>query len=135
MAQPPEHRPDRFGFGPLTVAEYLAWESSSPRRHEYVRGRVYAMSGMKARHNAIVTNIHRHMWPNRGGCAVYVIDLKVRAAEDRFYYPDCVVVCSPHDVEASILDNPCLVVEVTSRSTRRVDRGEKLDAYLDRKST
>ena len=27
------------------------------------------------------------------------------------------------------LDQPCLIVEVTSASTRRTDRGEKLDAY------
>jgi len=114
----------------LTVDEYLAWEENSPRRHEYVRGRVYAMSGTKARHNAIVNNIHRHIWPVRGGCAIYTIDLKVRPAEDRFYYPDCVVVCSPHDLDTLIFDDPCLVVEVTSRSTRRIDRGEKLDAYL-----
>jgi Uma2 family endonuclease len=40
------------------------------------------------------------------------------------------VACTPHDDLTSMFDAPCLVLEVTSRSTRRVDRGEKLDAYL-----
>lgn len=130
MRQRHEHPPDRGTIGPLTVDEYLAWEENSPIRHEYVRGRVYAMSGTKARHNAIVNNMLRHVWPVRGACAVYTIDLKVRPAEDRIYYPDCVVVCSPHDLDTLIFSDPCLIVEVTSRSTRRIDRGEKLDAYL-----
>ena len=49
---------------------------------------------------------------------------------DRIYYPDGVVVCSPHAGDTLVFDDPCLILEVTSRSTRRIDRGEKLDAYL-----
>lgn len=110
--------------------EYLAWEENSPRRHEYVRGRVYAMAGTKARHNVIVNNVYTHVRAAGAGCVAYTIDLKVRVADDRVYYPDCVVVCAPHDAETPMFDDPCLIVEVTSRSTRRIDRGEKLDAYL-----
>ena len=125
-------REKHVGLGPLTVDEYLAFEEKSQRRHEFVAGRVYAMSGTTARHNRIALNIAKHLQaaPGRGACQAYAIDLKVRAARDRIYYPDGVVVCTPHDGDTLIFDEPCLILEVTSRSSRRIDRGEKLDAYL-----
>ena len=118
--------------GPLSLEEFLAFENGAPQRHEFVRGRVFAMSGTTVRHNRVATNIYKKLAAAaRGGpCKVYVIDLKVQASNDRVYYPDAVVVCAPHDDMTLMFVAPCLVVEVTSRSTRRIDRGEKLDAYL-----
>lgn len=116
----------------MTVAEYLAFENSSPMRHEFVAGRVYEMTGTTARHNRIVSNIQARLRAatSKGSCAAYFIDLKIRAARNRIYYPDAVVVCTPHDGDALLFETPCLIVEVTSPATRRIDRGEKLDAYL-----
>jgi Uma2 family endonuclease len=117
--------------GPLTVDEFLAFERASTRRHEYVAGRVYMMSGTTARHNRIVTNVFARLRDAaKAPCSVYLIDLKVRASRNHIYYPDAVVVCNPHDGDALLFDNPCFVLEVTSPSTRRLDRGEKVDAYL-----
>jgi Uma2 family endonuclease len=126
-------REKQAGLGPLSVEEFLAFEAASPTRHEYVAGRVYSMSGTTSRHNEIALNIVTLLRAAaRGGaCKAYMIDLKVRAARDRIYYPDGMVVCTPHDGDTLIFDDPCLIVEVTSRSTRRIDRGEKLDAYLE----
>jgi len=48
----------------------------------------------------------------------------------RFYYPDVQVVCestAPTDVNQ---DQPVLIIEVLSRSTRAYDLDEKLNAYL-----
>src|SRR5262245_51494053 len=122
----------RSELGPMTVEEYLAFENSSPMRHEFVAGRVYAMTGTTARHNRIVSNIHARLRTatSKGTCAAYFIDLRVRVARNRIYYPDAVVVCTPHHGDALLFETPCLVVEVTSAATRRIDRGEKLDAYL-----
>jgi Uma2 family endonuclease len=116
----------------MSVEEFLELEIASPTRHEYVAGQRYAMAGTTGRHNAIALNIVTRLRAARrsGPCSAYIIDLKVRAARDRIYYPDGVVVCSPHDGDTLVFDDPCLIVEVTSRSTRRIDRGEKLDAYL-----
>ena len=118
--------------GPITVEEYLRLEERSPLRHEYVGGRVFVLQGSTARHNRIASNIHAlmHEMSREGPCAAYIIDLKVRAARDRVYYPDVVLICAPHDGDALMFDEPCIVVEVTSPSTRRTDRGEKVDAYL-----
>ena len=118
--------------GFVSIDDYLAFENSSPRRHEYVAGRVYTMMGTTARHNRIASNIHVRLRDSaRGGpCTGYIIDLKVRAGRDRVYYPDGVVVCTPHVGDTLMFDDPCLIVEVTSRGTRRIDHGEKADAYL-----
>jgi Uma2 family endonuclease len=48
----------------------------------------------------------------------------------RFYYPDVSVVCLQNSQRDVFQDEPTIVVEVLSQSTRRIDEGEKKDAYL-----
>lgn len=115
----------------MTFDEYLAREHRSPIKHEFVRGEVYAMSGATRRHDRIVMNLLVRLGiAARGGpCVVNSADVKVQPAPGVVYYPDVSVDCVPHRDDDVIVDQPCLVVEVTSRSTARVDRGEKLDNY------
>jgi Uma2 family endonuclease len=58
---------------------------------------VYAQAGANRRHNQIAGNIFGLLWNNaRGGpCRVYQNDMKLRTADDVFYYPDVMVVCEP----------------------------------------
>jgi Uma2 family endonuclease len=125
-------REPRSDLGPLRLDEYLAWETNAHGRHEFVSGRVYSLAGATARHNTIVQNIADHGRKHAvgGPCKCYLIDLKVRTPGDRVYYPDVVIDCSAHDGSTVVIDAPCLLVEVCSPTTRRIDRGEKLDAYL-----
>jgi len=115
----------------LTVEEYLRREARAQVRHEYVAGHVYAMTGATARHIKITLNIAMHLRTAAAGgaCQVFVNDMKVRVDEDMLYYPDVVVACSGVDDDAVYVNDPCLVVEVTSPSTRATDRREKLLAY------
>ena len=116
----------------LTVDEYLAFEESSPVRHEYVDGQVFAMTGVRYRHNIIAGNIfailHSHV---RGShCRATVSDVKVMVeATKSIYYPDVMVSCGKFDDETLIAPNPVLIIEVLSRSTAAIDRREKLLAY------
>ena len=55
--------------------------------------------------------------------------MRLEAAGDKYYYPDVVVVCTPIAELDVVARGPCVVVEVTSPSTARIDRGEKLEAY------
>ena len=105
-------------------------EARAAARHEYVGGYAYAMTGTTTAHNRITANVYMRLRSAEGSgpCRAYIIDLKVRAGEN-VYYPDIVVTCDPHEGTATILDRPCLVVEVTSRGTRRIDHGEKLSCY------
>ena len=127
MRHPNTHSAQRL----LSLEEYLRWEDRNTVKHEYVRGEVYAMSGRTKRHARIAGNIlARLVTATRGGrCQVFGSDMKVRAREDVAYYPDVSVECGEFDAEDVISEQPVLVVEVTSRGTMRVDRGEKLDNY------
>ena len=115
----------------MTVEEYFRFEETSPIKHEYVAGEVYAMSGATVRHNRIVGNVfvRLSLAAKAGPCDVFINDMRVEVARDRYYRPDVMVVCTPLAESDIFARNPCVVVEVTSPSTARIDRGEKLDAY------
>lgn len=66
------------------------------------------------------------------GCHVLSSDQRVRAASDRYVYPDAVVVCGGLETQAEasdVLVNPTVVVEVPSPTTESYDRGTKWKAY------
>ena len=115
----------------MTVEEYFQFEEGSQVRHEYVSGELYAMSGATFRHSTLALNVgtRLHAVAGDGPCSVVMNDMRVQVAHDVYYYPDVVVICAPMaqlDVTAT---EPCVVVEVTSPSTARTDRGEKLTAF------
>jgi Uma2 family endonuclease len=119
----------------VTPEAYLASELKSPTKHEYVGGAVYAMTGTRNIHNVIAGNIFGSLGTRLRGkkCRPFNSDTKVRVRfpnHVRFYYPDVQVVCQPNSMEESFQDQPNVIVEVLSESTRRMDEGEKLDAYL-----
>jgi Uma2 family endonuclease len=115
----------------MTVEEYLRFDESSPLKHEYVAGEVYAMTGVTLRHNTIARNIVTALTAAaaEGPCQVFFSDVRLRASGDVYYYPDAMVVCGDVDELDVIVTEPCVVIEVTSSSTGRIDRGEKLTAY------
>ena len=115
----------------MTVAEFLAFEEVSQVRHEYVRGEAFAMSGSTYRHGQIAGNIFSHLKSvARGGlCHVTIETMLVQVDQDHIYYPDVAVECVPRGGDDRVLDSPCILVEVTSKSTRRIDRTEKLENY------
>ena len=115
----------------MTVEEYFRFEEHSPIRHEYVTGEVYAMSGATARHNRIAGNvfIRLSLAARSGPCDAFIEGMRVEVARDRYYYPDVAIVCTPVADSDVVARSPCVVVEVTSPGTARIDRGEKLDAY------
>ncbi|MCU0754935.1 MAG: Uma2 family endonuclease [Xanthomonadales bacterium] len=115
----------------ITLSEYLEGELVSQVRHEYAHGRVYAMSGASERHNSIALNlaVRLHGAAASQGCRAFISDMKLRIGE-LVYYPDLLVCCDPSDDDAYLKYRPCLIVEVLSPSTERIDRGEKLGNYL-----
>jgi Uma2 family endonuclease len=119
----------------LSVEEYLAGEERSTTKREYLGGLVYATAGARNEHNLISSNALVAIGGRLRGhaCKAYNSDTKIRIRQPnlvRFYYPDLSVVCRPNPRTDTFQDEPVLVVEVLSESTRRVDEGEKREAYL-----
>src|SRR3954464_4660079 len=119
----------------ISVEDYLAGELSSPIKHEYLGGVVYAMAGARNAHNLIATNTLVALGARLRGkrCRPYNSDTKVRLrlpTQVRFYYPDASVICRPNPQDDSFQDEPAVLFEVVSEGTRRIDEGEKKDAYL-----
>jgi len=120
---------------PISVADYLAGELVSSVKHEYLGGAVYAMAGARNSHNLIATNITGSLFGRLRGkkCRPCNSDTKIRlgtSAFTRFYYPDASVICSSNPPGDSFQDHLVVLFEVLSRKTRRIDEGEKKDAYL-----
>ncbi len=118
----------------ISVADYLAGEETSAVKHEYLGGAVHAMSGATNGHNEIAVNALGSLYAALRGkpCRPFNSDTKVRiemGSHTRFYYPDALVVCQPNPRSDHFQDHPVVVLEVMSRSTRRIDRGEKCEAY------
>ena len=117
----------------ITVEEYLATEATSPVKHEYMDGYVYAMAGASDAHVTISLNVasilKNHL---RGsGCRAYMSDMRVNVAtRNSYYYPDVVVTCDARDkILTHHKEHPCLIIEVLSTSTEAFDRGDKFTDY------
>ncbi len=119
----------------VSAEDYLQSELTADVKHEYLGGVVYAMSGGKNRHNLVSSNVLLSLGTRLRGrsCRAYNSDTKIRIrlpGHTRFYYPDASVICHPNPLDDLFQDHPVLVAEVLSGSTRRLDLGEKKDAYL-----
>jgi len=115
----------------MTLDEFLRFENGHPGRHEFVAGEVFAMSGGMLRHSQIIQNISFVlMTRTRGGpCRVHSSIVMVHVGDDRIYYPDVLLVCARLPGDTLVVREPTVIVEVTSPSTSRADRGDKLDGY------
>lgn len=119
----------------LPVEEYLTSEETSPEKHEYIGGVMYAMVGASNRHNLIAMNLGGSLVGRLRGkpCRAFNSDTKIRLqlpTHVRFYYPDVSVICQQNPLSDPFQDNPRVIFEVLSRRTRRLDEGEKKDAYF-----
>lgn len=119
----------------ITIEEYLEGEQLTEIRYEYINGRVHAMGGASAFHNLISLNIVSGLRTatRQSDCQVFMADMKVAlniASQDIFYYPDVLVSCDPDDREQYYRSHPCLIIEVLSPTTERIDWREKYLSYI-----
>lgn len=119
----------------VSESDYLSGELVSSVKHEYLGGYLHAMAGAGNQHNRIATNVTVALGSRLRGrkCRPFNSNTKIRVrlpTHVRYYYPDMSVVCRPNPPADSFQDDPVVIVEVLSNSTRRLDLGEKRDAYL-----
>ena len=119
----------------VSIEDYLEGEQHTDIKHEYLGGQIVAMGGASDRHGLIGLSLAALLHPHARSkaCQLFMGDMKVRVDHDGdsyFYYPDLLLSCNPADKEhAYYRRHPCLLVEVLSPTTERIDTREKLLAY------
>jgi Uma2 family endonuclease len=137
----------------MSEAEYLAFEEASETKHEFVDGHVYdwpgydfdaqGLAGATRAHNRLQRRLLQSLGPpaDAAGCEVFGSDMRLlvrlrrRSRETRrYYYPDAMVLCDQElredegDDEMHVT-RPCVIVEILSQRSVRVDQTEKLEIY------
>jgi Uma2 family endonuclease len=78
----------------VSPEDYLQGEETSPNKHEYRQGAVYAMAGASNTHVLITVNLVA-MLRNKlrgSGCQAYISDTKAHIESiNTYYYPDVMV--------------------------------------------
>lgn len=118
-----------------TIEDYVKLEEFSNLKHEYLDGQIYAMGGGTPEHARLAAAIGRQLGNQLEGrrCAVYSSDGRVRVqATGLDTYPDLTIACDDlqTDTEDQLAQiNPTVLVEVTSKSSEKYDRGAKFEHY------
>ena len=118
-----------------TYREYLELEKRSERKHEFLGGRIFAMSGGTPEHGRLSARIIALFEGQLAGrrCVTFTSDVRVYIrGSDIGTYPDVSVVCGKleHDeADPDAVTNPKVIVEVLSKSSETYDREEKFSHY------
>lgn len=114
----------------ITEQEYLQGEMIAEFRHEFIDGQVFAMAGTSRNHSLLVSNcvqmLANHL--QTSPCLTFSSEIKVKT-ESCFFYPDVMVVCEDDQGHEYYTEKPSIIIEVLSKTTRRLDKTVKLAAY------
>lgn len=116
----------------ISVEEYLKGELVREVKHELIDGQIYAMSGASANHERISSNISRKFGNHLEGshCEPFGSDMKVKVGS-KFFYPDVIVDCQFDESTPYYTETPVIIIEVLSKSTRRIDETTKRFSYMN----
>ena len=121
--------------GKYTLSQYFEQEIQSQTRHEYLDGKIIAMTGGTPTHNRIISNLLVALYTGLKNqpYTVFVTDQRLWIPERQIAtYPDIMVMPEPltyQEGRKDTLINPVLITEVLSSSTANYDREEKFAAY------
>jgi Uma2 family endonuclease len=114
----------------MTVEEFLDWDDGTDTRYELVDGVPVAMAPPLSPHTTIVVNASFEVTlrlQGREPCHAEA-EAGIRINRHRRWQADLAVTCAPPGVYGNAED-PVLIVEVLSRSTRNTDLKRKLPDY------
>lgn len=121
-------RPSRAFTDPQA---FIAWENRQKRRYELIGTEIRLMAGGTQVHDLLAMNIGGLLRSaaRASGCRVHGSNLKVVSPVGIVTYPDVLVRCGPLVREATECNDPVVVVEVLSPSTRAEDLVRKRWGY------
>ena len=118
-----------------TPDEYLAQEEVAEFRSEYRDGEIVLMTGGSLNHNQIAENVYAFLkfMLRKTDIKPYIGDLRLWIPQYRQYiYPDVFLIQGQpvfQERRTDTITNPCLIVEVLSKSTKDYDRTDKFRYY------
>ncbi len=121
----------------ISLEKYFQREEKSLHKNEYHNGKIIKMAGGTFNHDNLGTKaaklIDNFVEDNDLNYLVNGSDTKIRIESyDKVVYPDAVVICEKPIYMTGRKDtiiNPLVIVEVSSKSTDKYDRGDKFDYY------
>ncbi len=108
----------------LTEDGYAAFELASTERHEYVDGKVRAMTGASIQHNTVAGNLSMLLrgMAKQTGCRVTIEGVRLKVNSKRHYYPDVMATCEERRHPSSCPSLPDRRDRITNDAS--IDRGE-----------
>ena len=120
----------------MTIEEFVTWTQSQGRgRYELVDGEIVEMPSEGGRHNlvklAVVKALEASVAAAKFAGTVFTDGMTVKIDNNRGREPDAALTASPvADLDAAVLVDPLVVVEVVSPFSGYVDHGPKLAEYF-----
>ena len=109
---------------PMSMETYAALGEA--KFHEYYDG-CLVVNPPTMRHAFVASNLVRMLWPSCG--ERLVVTGSGWTIHGEVFIPDLMVIEAAALVESLLVTPPYLLVEILSPSTKRDDRGKKLEAY------
>ncbi|WP_204104731.1 MULTISPECIES: Uma2 family endonuclease [Spirulina sp. CCY15215] len=119
----------------FTPEEYLELEEQAEFKNEYLDGEIVPMAGATANHNKISLNFCRSfpLSIDEKDYDIFMSDMRLWIPSYRRYtYPDVMMTDGEPiftDEKQTAIINPCLIVEILSRSTKDYDKTDKFKKY------
>lgn len=112
----------------VTEQEYLQMEENSGVRHEFINGKLYEMPGGTSFHEKVIINILRFLLRHTS-LEVFAQGMRVQPPDTQdYFYPDTIVT-NPVTTKVITVNEPILLLEVLSPSTKVNDLTDKFIAY------
>jgi Uma2 family endonuclease len=115
-----------------TLDQYLEIEDTLDYRSEFHDGIILPVENATPTHAQLEARVIATLIKAFSTCAVYGPSLNVYiASANKVLHPDATVLCGPANCpKPDCIDNPAIVVEVTSPSTKDYDYGTKREHYF-----
>jgi Uma2 family endonuclease len=121
-------------IGPKLISEkeYLASELVRNIKHQLIDGQIYAVTGASVNHARIAGNILAEFGAHlkNSTCEPLGSNIKIKVGSN-FFYPDVMVVCDFDESQPIYTETPTIIVEVLSKTTRRIDETTKRFNYIN----
>ncbi|MCP4661943.1 MAG: Uma2 family endonuclease [bacterium] len=118
---------------PISVDEFLDWESDDGHSYELRDGLVVAMAPTKPGHQILTARLARYLdeaLDDRPSCSVRAeAAIVVTGRDGVVHHADLAVTCREHEPEQRHTPDPVVIVEILSPSTETYDRRVKLPDY------